>query len=222
MNPGGLRADMLGTGTDYPRTVTYKNAADVQPFANTLVKMGLTGSSIKKLLEQQWQRTSTGQVPSRPFLKLGVSNGFEYTYDPTRAEGDRITGMWLDGEAIDAGTTYQVAANAFLASGTGDNFFAFSEAIDKRDSGKVDLAAMVDYMAAFATDADPLGVDFSQRAIGVAGSRRRLRGGRDRHPQPVLARDDRRRRQAGHHRRGGVRRPARRRVRCRQHGQPGR
>jgi predicted extracellular nuclease/2',3'-cyclic-nucleotide 2'-phosphodiesterase (5'-nucleotidase family) len=169
MNPGGLRADMPGTGTDYPRTVTYKNAADVQPFANTLLTMGLTGSSIKKVLEQQWQRTAGGTVPSRPFLKLGVSNGFEYTYDPTRAEGDRITGMWLDGEAIDAGTTYQVAANAFLASGTGDNFFAFSEATGKRDSGKVDLAAMVDYMATFATEADPLGVDYSQRAIGVAG-----------------------------------------------------
>lgn len=169
MNPGGLRADMLGTGTDYPRTVTYKNAADVQPFANTLVKMGLKGSSIKKLLEQQWQRLPNGNVPSRPFLKLGVSDGFEYTYDPTRAEGDRITGMWLDGEAIDAGTTYQVGANAFLASGTGDNFYAFSEAIDKRDSGKVDLAAMVDYMAAFATDADPLDVDYSQRAVGVTG-----------------------------------------------------
>jgi 5'-nucleotidase len=169
MNPGGLRADMPGTGTDYPRTVTYKNAADVQPFANTILTMGLTGSSIKKVLEQQWQRTAGGTVPSRPFLKLGVSNGFEYTYDPTRAEGDRITGMWLDGEAIEAGTTYQVAANAFLASGTGDNFFAFSEATGKRDSGKVDLAAMVDYMATFATDADPLGVDYSQRAIGVAG-----------------------------------------------------
>ncbi len=169
MNPGGLRADMPGTGTDYPRTVTYKNAADVQPFANTLVKMGLKGSSIKKVLEQQWQRLPNGTVPSRPFLKLGVSDGFEYTYDPTRAEGDRITGMWLDGEAIDADTTYQVGANAFLASGTGDNFYAFSEAIDKRDSGKVDLAAMVDYMATFATDADPLGVDYSQRAVGVAG-----------------------------------------------------
>lgn len=169
MNPGGLRADMPGSGTDYPRTVTYKNAADVQPFANTLVKMGLKGSSIKKLLEQQWQRLPNGTVPSRPFLKLGVSDGFEYTYDPTRAEGDRITGMWLDGVAIDADTTYQVGANAFLASGTGDNFYAFSEAIDKRDSGKVDLAAMVDYMATFATDADPLGVDYSQRAVGVAG-----------------------------------------------------
>ncbi len=169
MNPGGLRADMLGTGTDYPRTVTYKDAADVQPFGNTIVTMGLTGASIKKVLEQQWQRTAGGTVPARPFLKLGVSDGFEYTYDSTRPEGDRVTGMWLDGVKILTDVTYTVAANSFLASGTGDNFFAFSEATNKRDSGKVDLQTMVDYMADNAPTSNPLGVDYAQRAVGVSG-----------------------------------------------------
>ena len=83
-----------------------------------------------------------------------LSEGFKYTYDPTRPEGDRITGMWLDGVAIDAGTTYSVTVNSFLASG-GDNFSAFAEATDKRDTGKVDLQAMVDYMAEFATGRRP-------------------------------------------------------------------
>jgi predicted extracellular nuclease/2',3'-cyclic-nucleotide 2'-phosphodiesterase (5'-nucleotidase family) len=169
MNPGGLRADMPGTGTDYPRTVTYKNAADVQPFANTLVTMDLTGASLKKVLEQQWQRNASGQVPGRPFLKLGTSEGFSYTYDPTRPEGDRVTGMKLNGVAVTATSTLKVAANSFLASGTGDNFFAFSEATNKRDSGKVDLQTMVDYMATFGPESNPLGVDFSQRAVGVSG-----------------------------------------------------
>ena len=179
MNPGGLRTDMMGVcpgsnptcvgGTEYPRTVTYKNAADVQPFANTLMTMDLTGASLKKVLEQQWQRNATGGVPTRPFLKLGVSEGFEYTYDPTRPEGDRITGMYLDGVRILSGSTYKVAANSFLASGTGDNFFAFSEATNKRDSGKIDLQTMVDFMAEFALDSDPLDVDFAQRAVGVIG-----------------------------------------------------
>ncbi len=108
-------------------------------------------------------------IPSRPFLKLGLSDGFEYTYDPARPEGDRITGMWLDGVKIEAATTYKVAANPFLASGTGDNFFAFAEATNKRDSGKVDLQAMVDYMAEFASETDPLEVDYAQRAVGVSG-----------------------------------------------------
>ena len=63
MNPGGLRADMVGTAGGYPATLTYKQAADVQPFANTLVNMRLTGAQIKTALEQQWQRDGRRQRP---------------------------------------------------------------------------------------------------------------------------------------------------------------
>ncbi len=167
MNPGGLRADMTGTGSGaFPRVLTYKQAANVQPFANTLVNMQLTGADIKLALEQQWQRDGAGTIPSRPFLRLGVSEGFEYTYDPARPEGDRITGMWLNGEPIVPATAYSVTVNSFLASG-GDNFRAFNNGTEKRDTGQVDLQAMVDYLDEFASDS-PLAVDYSQRAVGVS------------------------------------------------------
>ncbi len=94
MNPGGLRADLNGNPGD-PRSLTYRQAADVQPFANTLVTMDLTGEQIKVILEQQWQRDADGNIPSRPFLRLGTSDGFRFTEDATRPEGDRITGIWL-------------------------------------------------------------------------------------------------------------------------------
>lgn len=187
MNPGGLRADMTGTGTGaYPRTLTYKQAAVVQPFANTLINMQLTGAQIEKVLEQQWQRTALNTVPSRPFLRLGVSEGFEYTYTQTSVEeypldnpatpvdesltpytGVRgtITGMWLHGEPIDPAATYSVTANSFLSTG-GDNFFEFANGESRRDTGKIDLAAMVDYMAAVASTT-PLPVDYAQRAVEV-------------------------------------------------------
>ncbi len=162
MNPGGLRADMVGTGTEYPKTLTYKQAAEVQPFANTLVNMRLTGAQIKSVLEQQWQPAGS----SRPFLKLGTSKGFTYTYDPAAAAGSRITGMWLDGVAIDPATSYSVTANSFLASG-GDNFGVFSQGTQKKDTGKTDLQGMVDYMAEFAKNT-PLPVDYQQHAVGVS------------------------------------------------------
>ncbi|PFG44772.1 5'-nucleotidase [Isoptericola jiangsuensis] len=162
MNPGGLRADMTGTGTGSPRTLTYKQAAVVQPFANTLVNMRLTGAQIESVLEEQWQPAGA----SRPFLRLGVSEGFEYTFDPAGAAGDRITSMTLDGAPITADATYSVTVNSFLSTG-GDNFFTLAEGTDKRDTGKIDLAAMVDYLAEFAADA-PLPVDYSQRAVGVS------------------------------------------------------
>ncbi len=163
MNPGGLRADMTGTGTGaFPRTLTYKQAAVVQPFANTLVNMQLTGEQIRTALEQQWQPAGS----SRPFLRLGASEGFDYTYDPAGPEGERITAMYLQGEAIDLAASYSVTVNSFLATG-GDNFRVFVEGADARDTGKIDLSAMVDYMAAFAADA-PLEVDHAQHAVGIS------------------------------------------------------
>ncbi|MCD4535584.1 ExeM/NucH family extracellular endonuclease [Nocardioides sp. cx-169] len=163
MNPGGLRADMSGSGSGaFPRTLTYKQAAVVQPFANTLVNMDLTGADIKAVLEQQWQPAGS----SRPFLKLGASSGFEYTYDPAKPQGSRITSMSLDGEPIISTATYSVTANSFLAAG-GDNFGAFNNGTNKRDTGKADLQAMVDFMAEFADEA-PRPVDYRQHAVGVS------------------------------------------------------
>lgn len=165
MNPGGLRQDMIGNNAGgYPAVLTYKQAAVVQPFANTLINMDMTGSQIKTVLEQQWQRDAGGNIPSRPFLRLGTSSGFRYTYDVTRPEGDRITGMWLNGVRLRSDQTYSVTANSFLASGTGDNFWGFAAATNKRDSGQIDLAAMVDYMAANS----PVDIDPQQHAVGVA------------------------------------------------------
>ena len=47
--------------------MTYEEAANVQPFANTLVKLDLTAAQIKTVLEQQWQPANA----SRPFLQAG-------------------------------------------------------------------------------------------------------------------------------------------------------
>jgi 2',3'-cyclic-nucleotide 2'-phosphodiesterase (5'-nucleotidase family) len=163
MNPGGLRADLLGNDGN-PRVLTYRQAADVQPFANTLVTMDLTGGQIRTILEQQWQRDADGNIPSRPFLRLGTSDGFVVTEDATRAEGHRVTGMWLNGEAIDLDETYRVAATSFLASGTGDNFWGFADATNRQDTGQTDLAAVVDY---FEERTAPLPVDYRQHAVRV-------------------------------------------------------
>ena len=171
MNPGGLRADMVGSGSgEFPRTLTYRQAADVQSFANTLVNMRLTGADIENVLEQQWQPAGA----SRPFLRLGASKGFTYTFEPPAAgapAGTRgeVTHMWLDGEPIDPARAYSVTVNSFLSTG-GDNFSAFNSGTQKRDTGKVDLQAMVDYLAEFANTSagdQPLPVDYSQRAIGI-------------------------------------------------------
>ncbi len=168
MNPGGLRDDLVGTG-DGPGPVTKREAANVQPFANTLVTVDLTGAQVKLLLEQQWQRDPDGNVPSRPFLRLGTSKGFTWTEDSTRPEGDRVTGMWLDGVAIDPAQTYTVSANSFIATG-GDNFRALTLGTDRQDTGFTDLQATIDYLDEFANSAEgdaPLPVDHGQHGVGA-------------------------------------------------------
>jgi 5'-nucleotidase len=161
MNPGGLRADLTfaSTGpTDANGNLTYAEAAAVQPFANTLVTMNLTGTQLRQVLEEQWQPAGS----NRPFLKLGASKGLTYTYDPTAAAGSRITHIYLNGVEIAAGDTHKVVVNSFLASG-GDNFPTLATGGNKADSGKVDLQSMVDYFQANPT-ASP---DYGQRAVGV-------------------------------------------------------
>ncbi|MFE6735711.1 ExeM/NucH family extracellular endonuclease [Microbacterium sp. NPDC057650] len=161
MNPGGIRTNLTyasSGATDPDGNLTYREAATVQPFANTLVTLELTGAQLKSVLEEQWQPAGA----SRPFLKLGVSQGFEYTYDPAAAVGARITSMTLNGTAIDPAKSYLVAANSFLAAG-GDNFFTLAKGVNKKDTGKVDLQSMVDWFSANKT-ATP---DLKQRAVGA-------------------------------------------------------
>lgn len=162
MNPGGLRTDLKyavnpAQPGDAQGLVTYAEAALVQPFANTLIVEDLSGEQIRQALEQQWQPAGA----SRPFLKLGVSEGLSYTFNPTAPAGSRVSNIVLNGVPLDLAAVYPVVVNSFLAAG-GDNFGALSGA-DKEDTGRVDLQSMVDWFEAFGT-ATP---DLAQRSIGV-------------------------------------------------------
>ncbi|ALD62840.1 5'-nucleotidase [Arthrobacter sp. LS16] len=150
MNPGGLRAD-LRYGTD--GTVTYKAAADVQPFANTLITFEMTGAQIREALEQQWQPEGS----ERSKLHLGISEGLSYTYVEDAPRGEHIQTITFNGEPLDEAATFQIAANAFLAAG-GDNFAAFAEGTNHADSGQIDLDATVNYFKSHdVVDPAPLG-----------------------------------------------------------------
>ncbi|WP_259363539.1 bifunctional metallophosphatase/5'-nucleotidase [Microbacterium esteraromaticum] len=166
MNPGGIRADLTyasSGASDPDGNVTYREAATVQPFANTLVTLQLTGAQLKAVLEEQWQPAGA----SRPFLKLGVSKGLSYTYDPAAPQGQRITSITLNGTAVDPAASYKVAANSFLAAG-GDNFGTLAQGTNKADTGKIDLQSMVDWFAANAADdATAAAPDLVQRAVGA-------------------------------------------------------
>lgn len=168
MNPGGIRDDIWyagDTATNPLNTdgvITYQEAAIVQPFANTLMQKDYTGAQLRQILEEQWHPTP--ESASRPFLKLGVSEGFKYTYDPTAERGERIQDVWINGELIDDDATYSVLSNSFLIAG-GDGFVTFAEGGAAVDTGWVDLAATIEYFQA--RDGEPISPPLDQRSIGI-------------------------------------------------------
>ncbi|MFC7407173.1 bifunctional metallophosphatase/5'-nucleotidase [Georgenia alba] len=156
MNPGGLRADLDPNGDG---VVTYSELATVSPFGNTLTVADLTGAQLVTMLEQQWLQPSEEDHSS---LRLGLSSGVQYYYDPTAEPGSRVLGLEIDGEPVDPEATYRVATINFLAAG-GDSFDVFTEASAVNDTGYVDRDATVDYLAAN----QELTPDYTQRSIGV-------------------------------------------------------
>ncbi len=136
MNAGGLRDDLRCDAG--PCELRFHDLARVQPFAEALVTMTLTGAQLHALLERQ--------VRKDRIALLQPSSGFRYRLDPRAAPGQRVSGMTLDGEAVQPQRAYRVTVNAFLAEG-GDAFTGFTRGSARR-SGPRDVDATARFLAA--------------------------------------------------------------------------
>jgi 5'-nucleotidase len=137
-NPGGIRTDILKKPDG---AVSYADIFASQPFRNQLVTLTLTGKQIKDMLEQQWLD------PKRPRI-LQVSNGFGYSWDNAKSDGDRVVAdsMTLNGARIDPAASYRVTVNNYLAVG-GDGFDVFKQGSAAR-VGVYDSDALSAYFGA--------------------------------------------------------------------------
>jgi len=156
MNPGGVRSDLTypQSGTEGDGVVTFGEAFTFQPFGNTLITFAMTGDQIVSVLEEQCQPAGT----SRPFLHLGVSEGFTYDLAKTIVAGDctsvTVSNVKLNGVDLDPAALYNVTVNNFLADG-GDNFNTFAAVTTPRLDGGNDLLALINYMGTFSPVAPP-------------------------------------------------------------------
>lgn len=139
MNAGGIRADLE------PGEITFGEALTVQPFANTLVLLDVTGAELRAALEHGAGRGGM----------LHVSRGFRYVMDPSRPDGQRVIEVSLNGVAIDPARVYRIVTNSFVAGG-GDAHVILRDATGFRyDSGIMDVEALIQYMKAN-TPTDPV------------------------------------------------------------------
>ena len=142
INAGGMRAD-LEPGSD--GTITYKQSYDVMPFSNELGYVTIKGSDVKDALEEQW-KTNLNSQNSRPLLKLGLSKNVQYTYDPSKPYGERITSLLVNGAPIDMNKDYTVGSVTFLLAG-GDTFPALTRGT-KTVLGNLDRDKFNEYLGA--------------------------------------------------------------------------
>jgi 5'-nucleotidase len=146
MNPGGIRSSLTfanSPGGEPPGDVTFGECFTVQPFNNLVVTQTLTGAQLKDVLEQQFVGFG-GQTVQRI---LQPSAGFTYSYDTTRAAGDRVSAMALNGSPVDPAASYQVTTNDFLANG-GDGFTKLTAGTGRTTAPGFDVDALVAYLGA--------------------------------------------------------------------------
>jgi 5'-nucleotidase len=139
MNPGGVRGE-LDAGP-----VTYGEAFAVQPFANVLTTLDLTGAQLQCLLEQQFQG---GNSPLYPSATLTYDVSLSGTSAAPRTDpclGTRVpdSSVEINGTPVVATTVYRITVNNFLAGG-GDGFTVL------RDSGRNAVTSMDDLDALIA------------------------------------------------------------------------
>jgi 5'-nucleotidase len=158
MNPGGVRSDLTYAESQDPPegdgVVTYGEAFTFQPFGNTLITYPMTGAQIVSVLLEQCQPVGS----SRPFLHLGVSEGFTYdlakTIDAGTCTSVTVSNVQLNGVPLDLAAEYMVTVNNFLADG-GDNFTTFGTITAPRLDGGNDLLALINYLGTYSPVAPP-------------------------------------------------------------------
>ena len=129
MNNGGIRADIQAGAA------TYGSLFEVQPFANTLYTVTLTGGQLREYLERLVRLDSPDAHVS----------GIRITFDTTKAEGSRVVSATLSGgRPIADDGRYTVVMNDFMATG-GDELGVQGLGVTPTPLNMVDLDVLIDY-----------------------------------------------------------------------------
>ncbi|MEP6729634.1 MAG: 5'-nucleotidase C-terminal domain-containing protein [bacterium] len=131
MNNGGIRANLRAG------TATYGALFEIQPFANILYRLTVTGKTLRDYLEKL--------VAKRPNVHV---SGVAVTYDSTRAPGARIvTAKLSSGKELRDDGRYALILNDFLATG-GEGLGVTNGAIKTEVLPTIDLDALIEYLRA--------------------------------------------------------------------------
>ncbi|HEX8177663.1 MAG TPA: bifunctional UDP-sugar hydrolase/5'-nucleotidase [Pyrinomonadaceae bacterium] len=114
LNGGSIRADTVIEAGD----LTRRDVLSILPFPNPVVKLEVTGATIRAALEHGVSRSREDQQPGR-FPQV---SGLRFTFDARRPAGSRVTEVTVGGQPLDDKKTYTLATTTFMAVEGGDDY----------------------------------------------------------------------------------------------------
>lgn len=122
VNGGSIRADL----TYNPGILTKRDVLSMLPFNNPIVKIELSGKTLRAVLEHGVARSGVGE-DGEPGRFPQVS-GLSFTFDVSKPAGGRVSQILVGGAPLDDSKYYTVATSDFLVSRGGDGYTMFKEA----------------------------------------------------------------------------------------------
>ncbi len=135
LNGGSIRADL----TYNPGTLTKRDILSMLPFNNPVVKIEISGKTLREALEHGVARSAEDAEPGR-FPQV---SGLTYKFDTSRPAGSRIIEAKIAGVPINDNKNYTLAATSFIALSGGDGYEMFKNGRVLTDLDKVQKDAEI-------------------------------------------------------------------------------
>ncbi|HEX6045730.1 MAG TPA: 5'-nucleotidase C-terminal domain-containing protein [Pyrinomonadaceae bacterium] len=136
MNGGSVRADALMPAG----RITVRDVLSILPFKNKLVKIEVTGATLKAALEHGVARSAEDAEPGR-FPQV---SGVQFSFDASKSPGSRVSDVKVNGVPLDESKKYTLATSTFLALDGGDGYSMFkgSPIVLQPDRAPIDSDAL--------------------------------------------------------------------------------
>ncbi len=120
LNGGSIRADeIIPAGR-----LTVRDILSILPFKNQLIKIEITGDTLRQALEHGVSRVAVNALPGA-FPQV---SGIQFSYDASRPAGQRVVDIKVKGQPVVATKKYSLTTSTFIALDGGDGYSMFKGA----------------------------------------------------------------------------------------------
>ena len=120
VNGGSIRADALIK----PGPLTKRDVLSILPFNNKVLKIQITGTTLRTALEHGVGSIGVESQPGR-FPQV---SGIRFSYDASLKAGERVTSVTVNGRPLVDRQMYTLAATSYVIKDGGDGYTMFRDA----------------------------------------------------------------------------------------------